>query len=433
MKNLVAIIGKPNVGKSTLFNRIIGKRQSIVYNLPGVTRDRLYQQAQWLGKQFTIIDTGGISTEKKIFLSDIKLQAKIAAEEANVIIFVVNGLEEITKEDYYVVNLIRKLNKKIIIAANKTEGNKFFDPSIYSLGIDEIIPISAIHSEGIGELLDCVFKHLNWKDEHQNRVFKISIIGKPNVGKSSLLNKFLNNKRAIVSDIPGTTRDSINSRFFINKEEFEIIDTAGINKKSKLIESINHYALGRAFESLEESDLSLLVIDSTKDISHFDARIAGYAYEFSKPIIIVINKWDLVEKNTNTMNEFTKKLRKEFKFLFWAPVIFISALTGSRLDKIKEKILLIKKNMSQNIKTSLLNEMILEIQQIQPAPSLKGRRLEITYIKQINGKIPTFLLSVNNTKYLHFTYQRYIENQLREYFNFEGTPIKLIFKNKNEK
>lgn len=430
MKNLVALVGKPNVGKSTLFNRIIGKRQSIVYDQPGVTRDRLYQKANWVGKEFTIIDTGGISDEKKPFLEDIKTQAQIAIEEASIIIFVVDGLNEVTKEDYLVVDLIRKSGKKIIIAANKIEGNKIFDTSIYSLGVEEIIPISALHSEGVGELLDTVFKYLDWKEEFVNDTFKISIIGKPNAGKSSLLNKMLNENRAIVSDIAGTTRDSINSRFKIKNEEFEIIDTAGINRKSKLIESIDHYALGRAFQSLEESDLTLLVIDSTKDLSHFDARIAGYAMEENKPIIIVVNKWDLIKKNTYTMNEFEQKIRKEFKFMSWSPIIFISALTGSKLDKLKETILLVKNNMERKIRTSLLNEMILEIQQMQPAPSLKGRRLNITYIKQTEGKVPTFILFVNNVEYLHFSYKRYIENQLREYFDFTGVPINLIFKNK---
>lgn len=433
MKNLVALVGKPNVGKSTLFNRIIGKRQSIVYDQPGVTRDRLYQTANWLGKNFTVIDTGGISNEKKPFLEDIKLQAEIAIEEAQVVVFVVDGLNEISKEDQYVVNLLRKSNKKVIIVANKLEGNRDFDVSIYSLGIEDIVPISALHGEGVGELLDTIFKHLNWEDDSNNEFFKLSIIGKPNAGKSSLLNKLLNENRAIVSPIAGTTRDSINSFLKIEDEIFEIIDTAGINKKSKLIESIDHYALGRAFRSLEDSDLTLLVIDATKDLSHFDARIAGYAMENNKPIITVVNKWDLVEKDTYTINEYTDKIRKEFKFMSWSPIVFTSALTGARLHKIKEKILSVKLNMERKFKTSLLNEVILEIQQMQPAPSYKGRRLNITYVKQTEGRIPTFLFFVNNVEYLHFSYKRYIENQLREYFDLEGTPINLVFRNKNEK
>lgn len=432
MKNLVALIGKPNVGKSTLFNRIIGKRQSIVYDKPGVTRDRLYQKAQWQNKEFQIIDTGGITDEKRDFVEDIKLQAEVAIEEADLIVFVVDGLVEISKEDLYVVNILRKANKKIIVAINKMEGNKLFDPSIYSLGIENMVSISALHGEGTGELMDLIFSNLDWKENESYDLFKLSIIGKPNAGKSSLLNKLLNENRSIVSNIPGTTRDSVNAKLKIDNEEFEIIDTAGINRKSKLIESVDHYALGRAFNSLEESNLTLLVIDATKDLSHFDARIAGYAMEFNKPIILVVNKWDLINKNTNTINEFTKKIRKEFKFVSWAPILFISVLEGQRINKLKETIINVKKNIERKFKTSLLNEVIIEAQQIQPAPSYKGRRLTITYIKQIEGKIPTFLLTVNDKECLHFSYKRYIENQLRKNFDLNGTPINLIFKNKNE-
>lgn len=433
MKNLVALIGKPNVGKSTLFNRIIGKKQSIVYDMPGVTRDRIYQKATWLDRDFYLIDTGGITDEKRDFVDDIKLQAAIAIEESDLVVFVVNGLSEITKEDLYVVDILRKSNKKIIVAINKMENNKSFDPSIYSLGIEEMYPISALHGEGTGELMDSIFRHLDWTEEEVNNFFKLSIIGKPNAGKSSLLNKLINQERSIVSDIPGTTRDSVNAILKIEDQEFEIIDTAGINRKSKLVESVDHYALNRAFNSLDESNLTLLVIDATKELSHFDARIAGYAMEYNKPIILVINKWDLIQKTTNTINEFTKKIQKEFKFMSWSPILFISVLENQRIDKLKSMILEVKENMERRIKTSLLNEVILEAQQVQPAQSFKGGRLVITYAKQIEGKIPTFLLIVNEKKYLHFSYQRYLENQLRTNFNFAGCPISLIFKNKNEK
>ncbi len=433
MKNLVALVGKPNVGKSTLFNRMIGKRQSIVYDKPGVTRDRLYQKASWQDKEFYVIDTGGITDEKKEFVEEIKLQAQIAIEEANLIVFVVDGLQETSKEDMLVIDILRKANKKILIAINKIEGNKMFDPSIYSLGIEDMYPISALHGEGTGELMDAIFNNLEWNNYENTNLFKLSIIGKPNAGKSSLLNKLLNENRSIVSNIPGTTRDSVNAILKIENEEFEIIDTAGINKKSKLIESVDHYALGRAFNSLEESDLTLLVIDATKDLSHFDARIAGYAMEFNKPIILVVNKWDLIEKDTNTVNEFNKKIKKEFKFLSWSPIIYISVLENQRINKLKQLILATKLNIERKIKTSLLNEIILEAQQMQPAPSYKGKRLNITYVKQIEGKIPTFLFTVNDKEALHFTYKRYLENQLRENFDFGGTPINLIFKNKNEK
>lgn len=429
-KNLVAIIGRPNVGKSTLYNRIIGKRKSIVFDEPGVTRDRLYHKVNWLNKNFTVIDTGGISTEKKPFLEDIRIQAQIAIEEARVIVFVLDGRMEVTKEDFYIINIIRKSNKKIIIAANKTEGNKSFDTSLYTLGVEEIFPISALHGEGVGELLESIFENFEVDDEEDNNLFKLSIIGKPNAGKSSLLNKLLNEERAIVSEIAGTTRDSINSKLIIGDEEFEIVDTAGINRKSKLVESIDHYALGRAFKSLDESNLSLLIIDATKELSHFDARIAGYAMESKKPIIIVINKWDLIKKNTNTMIEFEKRIRKEFKFMTWAPIVFISALSGNKIEKLLKEITLVKINIEREVKTTLLNEVIMEMQQMQPAPSLKGKRVNINYIKQIKGSVPTFVLFVNNVDYLHFTYKRYIENQMREYFDFRGTPISLVFRNK---
>lgn len=434
MKNTVALIGKPNVGKSTLFNRMIGKRQSIVYDKPGVTRDRIYQKVSWLGHDFYVIDTGGITDEKKIFVDDIRAQARVAIEEADLIVFVVDGLTSITKEDFLVIDILRKSNKKLILAVNKMESNKEFDPSIYSLGIKDIVAISALHGENTGELMDLIINNLDWNSIDNLDYFKLSIIGKPNAGKSSLLNKLLNENRSIVSDIPGTTRDSVNAILKINDENFEIIDTAGINRKSKLSDAIDHYALNRAFNSLEESNLTLLVIDATKELSHFDARIAGYAMEFNKPIILVINKWDLIEdKNTNTINEFTKRILKEFKFISWSPIIFISVLKEQRIQKLKDLIIIVKNNLERKIKTSLLNEVILEAQQMQPAPTFKGKRLIITYIKQIEAKIPTFLLTVNDTKSLHFSYKRYIENQIRENFDFTGTPINLIFKNKNEK
>ena len=316
MKNTVALIGKPNVGKSTLFNRMIGKRQSIVYDKPGVTRDRIYQKVSWLGHDFYVIDTGGITDEKKIFVDDIRAQAKVAIEEADLVVFVVDGLTPITKEDFLVIDILRKSNKRIILAINKMENNKEFDSSIYSLGIKDMVAISALHGENTGELMDLIINNLDWNSIENLNYFKLSIIGKPNAGKSSLLNKLLNENRSIVSDIPGTTRDSVNAVLKINDENFEIIDTAGINRKSKLSDAIDHYALNRAFNSLEESNLTLLVIDATKELSHFDARIAGYAMEFNKPIILVINKWDLIEdKNTNTINEFTKRILKEFKFI----------------------------------------------------------------------------------------------------------------------
>ncbi|WGI36443.1 ribosome biogenesis GTPase Der [Mesomycoplasma lagogenitalium] len=431
--NVVAIVGKPNVGKSTLFNKLIGKRVSIVYDQPGVTRDRLYEEIQWLDKKIKVIDTGGIEIEDKPFQEQIRVQAQIAIEEAQVIILVLDGRAEIDKDDFFVVNMLRKSGKKIVVCCNKLEGNKDFDYSIYKLGFEKYYPISAIHSEGIGDLLDEVINHLDFSQSSDEGKFKLSIIGKPNAGKSSLLNALLKENRSIVSPIAGTTRDSIVSQMQIEDQIFTIIDTAGITRKSKLVESVDHYALMRAMSSLAESDLSLIIIDATKELSHFDSRLAGYAFEENKPIILVVNKWDLIHKETNTMAKFEKDLRKNYKFLDWAPVVFISAINSNRLEKLKEQILLVKKNLERKISANLLNEVLVEIQVSKPAPSLKGKRLEISFIKQVDAKIPTFLLFVNNKEYAHFSYLRYLENQLREYFDFRGTPLKLILKNKNEK
>ena len=433
MKNLVALVGKPNVGKSTLFNRLIGKRQAIVYDQPGVTRDRLYEKAQWSGQDFTIIDTGGITDAKQPLLAAIRMQAEIAIAEAQVIIIVVDGRYEMTTEDHLVIDLIRKSGKPFLLAANKLEANKMFDYSLYNLGIAPIYAISALHSEGVGQLLDAVLTHFQPTKVIEQPSFKIALIGKPNAGKSSLLNQLVNQQRAIVSDLPGTTRDTINAQFYLDEDLLEIIDTAGIRRKSRLVEAVEHYALMRAMAALEASQLSLLIIDATQELSHFDARIAGYAMEVKKPIILVVNKWDLITKTTKTINEFTKQIQQQFKFLNWAPIVFLSAKTGLRLHKLKEVILQVKSNLKQEFKTTALNQMILEIQQMQPAPSFKGRRLIIHYAKQITGPIPTFVLQVNDRAYLHFSYQRYIENQFRNYFDFTGVPINLIFRTQETK
>ena len=430
MKDIVAIVGKPNVGKSSLFNKLIGKRLSIVHDQPGVTRDRLYHEVSWAGKTFKLIDTGGIENRNIPFQEQIKYQAQIAIEEAQSIILVLDGKEELTSDDQFIISILRKANKKIFIAANKLEGNKDILPSIYTIGLGNIYKISAIHGEGIGDLLDDVIKTLEFENKEDKYIKRLAIIGRPNAGKSSLLNSLANKERSIVSPISGTTRDSVNYLLEINDREYEVIDTAGISKKSKLVESVDHYSLLRAFDSLERSHLTLFVIDATRDLSHFDARVAGYAMEHNKPIIIVINKWDLIKKNTMTMKKMEDKIRKEFKFLSWSPIIFISAINKDRLSKLKNKIIEVTDNLSKKIKTHLLNEMLIDIQSFQPAPSFKGGRLNISFGKQVESSIPKFVLFVNNTKYLHFTYLRYIENKFREYFGFEGTPIKITLRNK---
>lgn len=428
--NLVAIVGRPNVGKSTLFNKIIGKRLSIVHDESGVTRDRLYHDASWAGTDFRVIDTGGIAVEGKPFQQSIKIQAEIAIEEASVIILVVDGLEGLTHDDKFVISLLRKSGTKVLLAANKLEGNKEIDPSIYAAGVGDIFNVSAIHGEGVGDLLEEVVKSIIVEEVDDKRIPRLAIIGRPNAGKSSLLNSLAEEERSIVSPISGTTRDSVSSIIEINDVEFDVVDTAGINKKSKLIESVDHYALGRAFNSLEVAHITLLVIDATRDISHFDARLAGYAMEKQKPIIIVVNKWDLIKKDVMTQKNFEKKLRKEFKFMTWAPIVFISAIKSERLSNLKDTIITVLSNIRKRIKTGLLNEMIMDIQAMQPAPSFKGGRLNVAFAKQVESSIPKFVLFVNNDKYLHFTYKRYIENKFREYFGFEGTPIKIVVRNK---
>ncbi|MDW2835381.1 ribosome biogenesis GTPase Der [Mesomycoplasma ovipneumoniae] len=429
MKNLVALVGKANVGKSTLFNRIVGKKISITDPTPGVTRDRIYENAHWNSKDFTLIDTGGIQIETKNFQELIRIQLQIAIEEAQILIWVLDGTAGIDSEDHFVLNLLRKSQKKIILVANKLDNSKNFDPSIYELGFEKIFGISALHGQGVGDLLDFLVSNFEKTTKNQQSFFKLAIIGRPNAGKSSLLNRILGQNRSIISDIPGTTRDSISGLWKIEGQTFEIIDTAGIKKKSKLVESVDFYALLRAFRSLDDADLSLILIDATQDLHHFDLRIAGYAWERNKPIIIVINKWDLIEKNTLTQQQFVKKIREKFKFLDWAPIVFISAKTGEKIHKLAEQILETKKNLSKKIPTNHLNQFLMEIQLIQPHPNVNGKKVFFNFISQISAKIPSFVFFVTDKNLVHFSYQRYIDNQIRKYFDFFGCPIKIIYKN----
>ena len=437
MKNIVAIVGRPNVGKSSLFNKLINRRVAIVYDAPGVTRDRIYHDVEWNKHHFKIIDTGGIAVNHDDMQEKIKVQAQIAIEEASIIIFMVDGRQGLTPDDEFIANILRRAkNKHIIVGANKLENINDFDNSIWSLGFD-IYKISTIHGNGIGDLLDDVISHLDQTSIEKNKHLKLIILGKPNSGKSSLLNALVKSNRAIVSPIANTTRDSIKSLIEIDNTTFEIIDTAGINKKSRLVESVDHYALMRAKGSLEEADIVLLMVDSTKDFSHFDARIIGYAMELFKPIILIMNKWDLIHKTPTIIRETEKKIRDEFKFVSWAPIVFISALKQTNLTKLTSTILLVAKNMQKYLKTSLINNLLLDIQAIQPASAYRGGRLHISFGQQIHAKIPTFIFKVNNKQFLHFSFSRAIENKIREHFGFEGTPIKLIFRdnerNKHEK
>ncbi|WP_029513467.1 ribosome biogenesis GTPase Der [Mycoplasmopsis primatum] len=430
-KNIIAIIGKPNVGKSTLFNRLIGKKSSITFDRPGVTRDRLYESFSWNGKEINVIDTGGIQIEKKEFQEQIQIQAKIAIEEANVIIFMVDGNSDITDDDKMIYQMLRKSGKPIVVVANKLDNISQFDYAWYSLGVDHIFKISALHGNGIGDVLDQCLKHMNLEEEITSGHFKLSIIGQPNSGKSSLLNTLTNENRSIVSDIAGTTRDSVKSIVNIKGQDFEIIDTAGITKKSKIDDTVEHLALKRAMTSLDESDLSIVLIDSTRELAHFDARIIGYALENNKPIIICINKWDLINKTQDTMNEYKKMLKNRFHFVPWVPVEFISAKTGLRVDKLIDILLKVKENLERDIKPSVLTNLIRESQLIQPAPPYNGGRLNIYFVRKTDSKIPTFIFFVNNKKFVHFSYQRFLEKQIRQNIDYTGCPINIIFKNKS--
>ncbi len=429
---IVAIVGRPNVGKSTLFNKIAGSRIAIIEDVPGVTRDRLYEEVSYLNKPFYLVDTGGIDLGDEKFNDEIKMQAEIAINEADVVIFVVDAKDGITSNDLVVRDILRKSNKKIIVAINKMDNKDSYDNiyDFYELGFDNYIPISAIHNTGYIELMDEVTSGFKTKDESdEDERLKIAIIGRPNVGKSSLTNAILNEDRALISNVAGTTRDSINTIFKYHDEEFVLIDTAGMRKKGKVYESVEKYSLFRSMNSIDKSDICLLVIDAEDGIKEHDKHIAGYAIERGKGLIIVVNKWDAVE-NAN-ISEFKKLVRSEFQFATYAPVVFLSALTKKRIHTLMPEVLKVKENISREIKTSVLNEVIEDAYSLNPAPSYKGKRLKIYFVSQTGIKPPKFTFRVNSKGLVHFSYERYLENKLRENFELEGTPIVLQFKNRN--
>lgn len=429
---IVAIVGRPNVGKSTLFNKIAGSRIAIIEDTPGVTRDRLYEEVSFLNKPFYLVDTGGIDLGDEKFNDEIKMQAEIAINEADVVIFVVDAKDGITSNDLVVRDILRKSNKKIIVAINKMDNKDSYDNiyDFYELGFDNYIPISAIHNTGYIELMDEVTSGFRTKDESdEEERLKIAIIGRPNVGKSSLTNAILNEDRVVVSDVAGTTRDSINTIFKYHDEEFVLIDTAGMRKKGKVYESVEKYSLFRSMNSIDKSDICLLVIDAEDGIKEHDKHIAGYAIERGKGLIIVVNKWDAVEEAN--ISEFKKLVRNEFQFATYAPVVFLSALTKKRIHTLMPEVLKVKENISRDIKTSVLNEVIEDAYSLNPAPSYKGKRLKIYFVSQTGVKPPKFTFRVNSKGLVHFSYERYLENKLRENFELEGTPIVLQFKNRN--
>lgn len=430
---LVAIVGSPSVGKSTIFNRIIGEKKSIIETQRGVTRDRIYSKTSWLTKEFNIVDTGGIEIENKPFQEQIRIQAEIAIDEADVILFVVDGKIGLTEDDKFVSRMLYKSKKPVILAVNKIDDahlkNNIYE--FYNLGLGEPIACSGAHGVGIGDILDAIIKDLpNKEDTEDDESIRFSIIGRPNVGKSSLCNALLNEDRVIVSNIEGTTRDAIDTTFVRNEQRFTAIDTAGLKKRGKIYESIDKFAALRALRAIDNSDICLLVIDADKGIQEQDKHVVGYAVEAKKAIIIVVNKWDLVKKDNNSMNEFTKNIRKEFKFLDYAPIIYVSALNKTRVNNIFEILLKVYESYTYSIQTSVLNDIIQEAQMMNESPDFNGGRCRIYYAQQVNNKPMTIALFVNDPKWMHFSYLRYIENRIRESFELEGSPINLILRKK---
>ena len=430
-KPVVAIVGRPNVGKSTLFNRLVGQRKAIVEDIPGITRDRLYDESDWSGREFIIIDTGGIRfDEGELFSREIKLQAELAIEEADVIVFVVDTKEGITAEDEQVADMLRRSNKPIVLAANKVEQftGQTHHFEFYRLGLGEPIPVSAMHGMNTDELLDAVIAHFKDPREYEEDpdAVKIAIVGRPNVGKSSLVNAFLGQERVIVSDIPGTTRDSIDTPFEYEGQKYILIDTAGIRRKAKIKESIERYSVIRSLRSIDRADVVLIMLDATTGITEQDKRIAGYIHEQGKANVIVVNKWDVVEKDGHTMPQFDRAIRQELMFLAYSPILYISALTKKRIYKVLEMVDFVTEQHYRRVSTSELNKVINEAMMLNPLPGGGKKRIRIYYSTQVRTAPPTFVLFSNEPEGVHFSYLRYLENVLRENFGFEGTPINLL-------
>ena len=437
-KPIVAVVGRPNVGKSTFFNRIVGKRIAIVEDTPGVTRDRIYSEAEWNGIYFDFIDTGGIEPDSKdVILSQMREQAQMAMDMADVILFLVDGKEGLTSADEEVANMLRRTGKKVILLVNKIDSpnkvpDNFYD--FYQLGIGDPIPISAANMTNLGDVLDEIVSAFPEESPSEDEdAVKVAIIGKPNVGKSSLVNALLDENRVIVSDIAGTTRDSIDTPFEHEGERYILIDTAGIRRKSKVNEDIERFSVIRAVASIERCDVCLLMIDAAEGLTEQDKKIAGVAHEAGKGIIVAVNKWDLVEKETNTMRDFTKKLQSELLFMSYAPIIYISALKKQRLPQIMETVQKVQERRSFRVPTGQLNSLVSDAMQMNPPPSDKGKRLKIYYAAQIGTKPPLFSFSINNRELMHFSYARYLENRIRDAFDFEGTSIKFVYREKGDK
>lgn len=430
---VVALVGRPNVGKSTLFNKMVGSKISIIEDTPGVTRDRIYSEVHFNNYRFSLIDTGGIDVSEAVFNDEIKVQATVAIDEADVVVFVVDGKEGITANDRFIRDILRKSGKRVIVAINKVDNKKSEENiyDFYELGFEEYISISAEHNIGMYELLGAITKDFRTfeEDSLDNRL-KFSVIGRPNVGKSSLINAMVNEERVIVSNTAGTTRDAIDTTFRYNGEEFLLIDTAGMRKQGKIYEAVEKYSLLRSLRAIDRSDVCLLVINAEEGIIEHDKHIAGYALEKGKGIILVVNKWDKVE-NPN-IKEYTDYVRREFQFITYAPIVFLSALTKKRIHTLMPEVLKVCENVKREISTSILNRVIEDVYQLNIPPSYKGKRLKIYFVSQTGTKPPKITFRVNNKGLVHFSYERYLENKLRENFDFEGTPIVLQFKNKTD-
>jgi GTPase len=430
VKPVVAIVGRPNVGKSTIFNRIVGERISIVEDIPGVTRDRIYSSGDWLTHEFNIIDTGGIDIGDEPFLEQIRQQAEIAIDEADVIIFLTNGREGVTAADEEVAKILYKSKKPVVLAVNKIDNpdmrNQIYD--FYALGFGEPFPISGSHGLGLGDMLDEVAKSFPQSkgDDYADDMIKFSLIGRPNVGKSSLVNALLGEERVIVSDIAGTTRDAVDSIYTYHGQQYVIIDTAGMRKKGKVYESTEKYSVLRALRAIERSDVVLVVLNAEEGIIEQDKKIAGYAHEAGRAVIIVVNKWDAIEKDEKTMNIFEEKIRDNFQYLDYAPIVFLSAKTKKRVLNLLPKINTVSENHALRVQTTVLNDVIMDAVAMNPTPTDNGRRLKIFYTTQVAVKPPTFVVFVNEPELMHFSYERFLENRIRDAFGFEGTPIKIF-------
>ncbi|MEA4902377.1 ribosome biogenesis GTPase Der [Desulfitobacterium sp.] len=436
-KPVVAIVGRPNVGKSTLFNRLAGGLVAIVEDRPGVTRDRLYRDSEWLGRKFTIIDTGGIEfkNEETSIPTQMRRQAEIAIEEADVIVFVLDAQVPLTPDDELIAQTLRRSGKPVVIAANKVENfAKAELYELYSLGLGEPIPISAVHGMNIGDLLDAVVAHFpeQEEEEYDPDIIKIAAIGRPNVGKSSLVNALLGEERVIVSNVPGTTRDAIDTAFEHEGKHYILIDTAGMRRKGRIDELTERYSVSRSLRAVDRCDVVLMLIDATEGVTEQDKKIAGYAHEAGKGIILVVNKWDLIEKDDKSMNRYEKEIREELSFMLYVPTLFISAKTGQRVNRLLELVDFVAEQNATRITTATLNSLVREWVHLNPPATDKGRRLKILYMTQVGVKPPTFVCFVNDPELLHFSYKRYLENQLRKSFGFEGSPIRLVIRQKDE-